>query len=75
MNITTGYLANYGQLKVQSRVENRTPNVMKGILLDPWMPEGFETLRLPLIENIGPGDVVHVPVETLNLNDAVGIGS
>ena len=75
LNITTGYLANYGQLKVQSRVENRTPNVMKGILLDPWMPEGFETLRLPLIENIGPGDVVHVPVETLNLNDAVGIGS
>ena len=75
LNITTGYLANYGQLKVQSRVENRTPNTMKGILLDPWMPEGFETLRLPLIENIGPGDVVHVPVETLNLNDAVGIGS
>jgi hypothetical protein len=75
LNITTGYLANYGQLKVQSRVENRTPNTMKGILLDPWMPEGFETLRLPLIENIAPGDVVHVPVETLNLNDAVGIGS
>ncbi len=75
VNVTTGYLAEYGQLKVQSRIENRTPRVMEGLLVDPWMPEGFETLRLPLIENLNPGDVVHVPVEVLNINEAVGIGS
>jgi len=75
INVTTGYLAEYGQLKVQSRIENRTPRVMEGLLVDPWMPEGFETLRLPLIENLNPGDVVHVPVEVLNINEAVGIGS
>ncbi len=75
LNITTGYFADYGELKVQTRIENRTPNVMEGLLIDPWMPEGFETLRLPLVENLVPGGVVHVPVEVLNLKEAVGIGS
>ena len=74
LNITTGYHAEYGDLWVQSRVENRTPNSMDGLLLDPWMPEGFETLRLPLIENLGPGEVVHVPIEVLDLRASVGIG-
>jgi len=75
LNIATGYRADYGSLKVQARVENRTPNSMDGLLLDPWMPDGFETLRLPLIENLGPGDVVQVPIEVLNLREAVGLGS
>ena len=48
---------------------------MQGLLLDPWMPEGFETMRLPLVENLGPGDVIQVPIEVLNLREAVGIGS
>ncbi len=75
LNITTGYFADYGSLRVQTRVENRTPKVMEGLLLDPWMPEGFETMRLPLIENLAPGEVAHVQVEVLNLKEAVGIGS
>jgi len=75
LNIATGYHADYGSLKVQTRLENRTPNLMEGLLLDPWMPEGFETLRLPLVENLGPGEIVHVPIEVLNLREAVGIGS
>ncbi len=75
LNITTGYYADYGDLRVQTRIENRTPNVMEGLLIDPWMPDGFETLRLPLVENLGPGGVVHVPVEILNVKEAVGIGS
>ena len=75
LNITTGYLVDYGDLRAQVRLENRTPKVMEGLLVDPWMPDGFETLRLPLVENLGPGDVAHVRVEVLNLNEAVGIGS
>ncbi len=75
LNITTGYYAEYGSLRVQTRIENRTPNHMDGLLIDPWMPDGFETLRLPLVENLGPGDVVQVPIEVLNLREAVGIGS
>ena len=75
LNTTTGHDVEYGSLRVQTRVENRTPNLMQGLLLDPWMPEGFETMRLPLVENLGPGDVVHVPIEVLNLREAVGIGS
>ena len=75
LNITTGYFADYGDLRVQTRIENRTPNSMEGLLIAPWMPEGFETLRLPLVENLGPGGVAHVPVEVLNLKEAVGIGS
>ena len=75
LSITTGYQADYGDLTVQTRIENRTPNSMDGLLVDPWMPEGFETLRLPLVENLGPGQIVHVPIEVLNLREAVGIGS
>ncbi len=75
LNITTGYVADYGNLSAQVRIENRTPKVMEGLLVDPWMPDGYETLRLPLVENLGPGDVAHVRVEVLNLNEAVGIGS
>ena len=75
LSITTGYQADYGDLTVQTRIENRTPNSMDGLLIDPWMPEGFETLRLPLVENLGPGQIVHVPIEVLNLREAVGIGS
>jgi hypothetical protein len=75
LSIVTGYHADYGSLRVQTRVENRTPNNMQGLLLDPWMPEGYETLRLPLVENLGPGEVVHVPIEVINLREAVGIGS
>ena len=68
LNITTGYLVDYGEVEVQIRIENRTPKVMDGLILDPWMPEGFETVRLPLVEHLGPGASVHLPVETINVN-------
>jgi hypothetical protein len=75
ISVTTGYMVNYGEVDVQIRVENRTPKAMQGLLLDPWMPEGFVTMRLPLVENLGPGGVVHVPVEVLSVNQSVGISS
>ncbi len=68
VSVTTGYMVNFGDLDVQIRVENRTPKHMQGLLLDPWLPDGFQTMRLPLVENLGPGTVVHVPVEVLNIN-------
>jgi hypothetical protein len=66
-------MVNYGEVEVQIRVENRTPKTMQGLLLDPWMPEGFVTMRLPLVENLAPGDIVHIPVETLSVNQSAGI--
>ena len=65
--ITTGYLANYGHLKVQIRVENRTLKSMEGIILDPWLPEGFEAMRLPFVQNLGPGQKVYLEVDVLNV--------
>ena len=73
VSVTTGYMVNYGDVEVQIRVENRTPKSLEGLLLDPWMPEGYETMRLPLVENLGPGQVVHVPVEILNVKQSLGI--
>jgi len=75
LNITTGYMSDYGELKVQVRLENRTPKVMEGLIVDPWLPDGFESVRLPLVENLGPGATIHVPVEVINVNRVVGIGS
>ena len=48
---------------------------MEGLILDPWLPDGFESMRLPLVENLGPGAVTHVGIEVLNVNRSVGIGS
>lgn len=73
VSITTGYMVDYGHLDVQIRVENRTPKVMKGLILDPWMPSGFQTMRLPLVENLGPGKVLQIPVEILNVNESMGL--
>ncbi|MCH2428910.1 MAG: hypothetical protein MK168_06250 [Candidatus Thalassarchaeum sp.] len=75
LNIVTGYMADYGEVKVQVRLENRTPKLMEGLIVDPWLPDGIESVRLPLVENLGPGSVIHVPVEVINVNRAVGIGS
>ena len=75
LSITTGYLVDYGEVRVQVRLENRTPKVMEGLILDPWLPDGFESMRLPLVENLGPGAVTHVGIEVLNVNRSVGIGS
>ena len=74
-NITTGYMVDYGEVSVQIRVENRTPKVMEGLILDPWLPKGFDSMRLPLVENLGPGGIIHVPVEIINVNQSVGISS
>jgi len=67
--ITTGYLANYGDLKVQIRVENRTLRNMEGIVLDPWLPEGFEAIRLPFVQNLGPGQKCNLEVDILNVGN------
>ena len=60
-------MANYGHLKVQIRVENRTLKSMEGIILDPWLPEGFEAMRLPFVQNLGPGQKVYLEVDVLNV--------
>ncbi len=67
LTITTGYLANYGELKVQIRVENRTLKNMEGIVLEPWLPSGFESLRLPFVQNLGPGQKAYLDVDVLNV--------
>ena len=67
--ITTGYLVKYGDLKVQIRVENRTLRNMEGIVLDPWLPEGFEAIRLPFVQNLGPGQKCHLDVDILNIGN------
>ena len=75
LNIVTGYMADYGEVKVQVRLENRTPKLMEGLIVDPWLPDGFESVRLPLVENLGPGSVLHAPGEVSHVNRPVGLGS
>ena len=65
--LTTGYLSNYGDLKVQIRVENRTLKTLEGIILEPWLPDGFEAIRLPFIQNLGAGQTVFTDVDVLNV--------
>ena len=67
LSITTGYMVHYGELQVQIRVENRTLKYLEGLILDPWLPDGFEAMRLPFVQNLGPGQVVFVDVDVLSI--------
>ena len=63
MSIVTGYLADMGDLTVSTRVENRTLKSLEGFVIDAWLPRGFAARRLPFVQNLAPGEVIHIGTE------------
>ena len=55
--IQTGYEVSEGQVRVTMRIQNRSMETVRDLLLQPWMPPGYVTERLPLLEKISPDEI------------------
>ena len=62
--IQTGYEVEAGQVRVTMRVQNRSMETVRDLLLQPWMPPGYRTNTLPLVEKLSPDEtgVVTMPL-------------
>tara|TARA_B110000444_G_scaffold238846_1_gene252758 strand:- start:12352 stop:13320 length:969 start_codon:yes stop_codon:yes gene_type:complete len=62
--IQTGYEVNAGQVNVTMRVQNRSMETIRDVLLNPWMPPGYRSDALPLVEKLSPDEtgVVNMPL-------------
>ena len=63
VSVVTGYMVDMGDVSVMSRVENRTLRSIEGFVVDAWLPRGFSAKRVPFVQNLAPGEVVHVSTE------------
>ena len=63
VSVVTGYMVDMGDLTVMSRVENRTLRTIEGFVVDAWLPRGYAAKRVPFIQNLSPGEVIHVSTE------------
>ena len=55
--IQAGYEVAAGQVKVTMRVQNRSMETIRDLLLQPWMPPGYKTESLPLVEKLSPDEI------------------
>ena len=62
--IQTGYEVEAGQVRVTMRVQNRSMETIRDLLLQPWMPPGYKTDTIPLVEKLSPDEtgVVTMPL-------------
>ena len=62
--IQTGYEVEAGQVRVTMRVQNRSMETIRDLLLQPWMPPGYKSDTLPLVEKLSPDEtgVVTMPL-------------
>tara|TARA_B100000886_G_scaffold169248_1_gene115869 strand:+ start:1870 stop:2838 length:969 start_codon:yes stop_codon:yes gene_type:complete len=54
--IQTGYEISAGQVNVTIRVQNRSMETIRDLLLEPWMPPGYKAEVLPLVEKLSPDE-------------------
>ena len=46
-----------GQVNVIVRAQNRSMETLRDVLLQPWMPPGYISGALPLMERLAPDEV------------------
>ena len=57
LSIQTGYEVNAGQVSVVMRIQNLSMETIRDILLQPWMPPGYRSDALPLVEKLSPDEI------------------
>ncbi len=53
----TGYEVQAGQVSVTMRIQNRSMETIRDLLLQPWMPPGYKAENLPLVEKLSPDEI------------------
>ena len=68
--IQTGYEISAGQVRVVMRVQNRSMETVRDLLLQPWMPPGYIAENIPLVEKLSPDEigVISMPL-TIDMGD------
>ncbi len=57
ISIQTGYEISAGKIDVTMRIQNRSMETIRDLLLQPWLPPGYKADTLPLIEKLSPDEV------------------
>ena len=57
ISIQTGYEISAGKVDVTMRIQNRSMETIRDMILQPWLPPGYKTEKLPLIEKLSPDEV------------------
>jgi len=55
--IQSGYEISAGKVSVTMRVQNRSMETIRDLLLQPWMPPGYKSEVLPLVEKLSPDEI------------------
>ena len=62
LSIISGYSVRQGIVKCMMRIQNRSMEPLRDILISPWMPPNFEPPSLPLVERLSPDEVAHLTI-------------
>ena len=57
LSIQTAYEVSSGQVDVLIRMQNRSMETLRDVMLKPWMPPGYLSHSIPLIERLDPDEV------------------
>ncbi len=57
LSIQTGYEISAGKVHVTMRIQNRSMETVRDLLLQPWLPPGYKADVLPLISKLSPDEV------------------
>ena len=64
LSIISGYAVRQGRVRCTVRVQNRSMDPVRDVVIMPWMPPSFVAPVVPLIERLGPDEVseLHIPM-------------
>ena len=68
--IQTGYEIAAGQVLVTMRVQNRSMETIRDLMLQPWLPPGYKAESIPLVEKLSPDEIGVITMSlTIDLGD------
>ena len=68
--IQTGYEIAAGKVMVTMRVQNRSMETIRDLMLQPWLPPGYKAESIPLVEKLSPDEIGVITMSlTIDLGD------
>lgn len=60
LSIISGYSVRQGVVRCMMRLQNRSMEPLRDVLIAPWLPPNFVSTTLPLVERLAPDEVAHL---------------
>jgi len=61
--VSTGYEMRSGEVMVTIRAQNRSMEPLSDIVLTPWLPPGYTTVKVPFVERLSPDEVAVIRMQ------------